>query len=374
MAALRVVLLLAALASALGRKRVYTATLAQIGTSGVSGDVVVFGDTTELAMIGTVSGLEPSLDAAGTDCAATNGCGVHVHSGTSCTDPASQGGHYYPAETPSSTSPWITDPWAKVRYQSTNASGDAELNIPQLTTGAYDIGGKVFIVHNSTGGRVACGVLTEVTDGVVSTVTSALLPGAPLARVTMFTQGQRVVFAGSASGLEPDLIDGTNCTAKNGCGVHVHKGKSCADAASQEGHYYDSAAIAVDPWLQIKYAPSSPSGNAAFIFRTEVGYAASGGADVDSWAFVVHNSAGVRTACGLLGRGIAPGKPGANHNFTIPDRHSMHARWFPCSARTNPTMGPKPKAASMATGVPVGQTRLGFPEFDPAAMRERTFQ
>jgi hypothetical protein len=322
----------------------------------VSGDVHIFTDASEMAIIGDLTGLEPNVNAA-TDCTAKNGCGVHVHSGTACTDSTTQGGHFFPKG-----GSWVTDPWASVIYKSTNATGHSAFSLPQLSTGAYDIGGKAFVVHNKHGSRVACGVLVEVTDGVVSTVTSSLKPGGPLARVTMYTSGSEVIFAGSASGLEPDLTDGANCTATNGCGIHVHRGTACTDSASQKGHYYDSSALSVDPWLLVKYAPSSTAGAAAFIFRTDVGYASAG---VDGRAFVVHNNAGARTACGLLGRGLAPGKAGANHNFTIPHLDSMHARWFPCSARTNPTLGKKPKAASMATGIPVGRTRLGLPDFDP---------
>ena len=47
-----------------------------------------------------------------------------------------------------------------------------------------------------------------------------------------------VCFVGSAKALEPDIKStngggGTDCTAGNGCGVHVHAGSDCSDTTTQ---------------------------------------------------------------------------------------------------------------------------------------------
>merc|ERR1711879_1047513 len=107
--------------------------------------------------IGSATGLEVSLQstlAGGTDCSATNGCGVHVHSGTACTDTDTQGGHYY--------TEGIADPWASIGYHSTDATGKAYFAFS--VKGVPDISFKPFIVHNNAGGRVACGLFPGSTS------------------------------------------------------------------------------------------------------------------------------------------------------------------------------------------------------------------
>ena len=47
-----------------------------------------------------------------------------------------------------------------------------------------------------------------------------------------------VCFVGSGFDLEPDLLSangggGTDCTAGNGCGVHIHSGMGCEDKEAQ---------------------------------------------------------------------------------------------------------------------------------------------
>ena len=74
-----------------------------------------------------------------------NSCGVHVHSGRTCTDDA--GGHYFTGEVEE-------DPWATVAY----TSGRGSLTV---TTGATeaDINGRAVVIHDRSGARIACSLL-----------------------------------------------------------------------------------------------------------------------------------------------------------------------------------------------------------------------
>ncbi len=83
-----------------------------------------------------------------------NSCGIHVHSGTTCSGDA--GGHYYSEGT-------ITDdPWAIVSYGHYlpgtvgSHSGTASVDTGLLL---YELAGHVLILHDGYGVRVACALL-----------------------------------------------------------------------------------------------------------------------------------------------------------------------------------------------------------------------
>ena len=89
---------------------------------------------------------------------APNSCGIHIHAGTSCTDASQPGGHYYDKTT-------ITaDPWAHVEYSegierhSRDAAGHAHANFGY---GLVKSVGHVLVVHDITGARATCAVITE---------------------------------------------------------------------------------------------------------------------------------------------------------------------------------------------------------------------
>ena len=135
---------------------VYRATLAQIGTSGVTGDVIIFVEKGQSMFgAGAASGLEANLNDK-TNCTAKNGCGVHVHKGKGCASAQEQGGHYFKGS---------TDPWAAIRYQKSSAAGNANFDFIVNDAGT-DIEGRAFVVHNNAGGRVACGVLKKHTTKI----------------------------------------------------------------------------------------------------------------------------------------------------------------------------------------------------------------
>jgi hypothetical protein len=69
------------------------------------------------------------------------------------------------------------------------------------------------------------------------------------------------------------------CTAKNGCGVHIHAGFGCEDSDAQGGHYYEDP-ITTDPWVEARYS-SDTDGKASFSGIVDIGTD-----DVEGRAFV----------------------------------------------------------------------------------------
>lgn len=112
----------------------------------VSGYVVLFtkhdsdndAESTSLYLgyAGKVENIESNLTDA--SCTAVNGCGVHVHAGTSCFNSTTQGGHYYNNETIDE------DPWIDARYF-TNDDGVSSSFSGLLDIGTVDIEGRPFI-------------------------------------------------------------------------------------------------------------------------------------------------------------------------------------------------------------------------------------
>ena len=89
-----------------------------------------------LTVSGVLTGLEPS----------TSG-GWHVHTGSSCTDAAGAGGHYFDG--------LATDPWLPVKWHS-DANGVAvvSLTMDDFTldpAGDRYVGGRTVVVHASAG-------------------------------------------------------------------------------------------------------------------------------------------------------------------------------------------------------------------------------
>jgi hypothetical protein len=134
-----IILYLALLAPTWGAD-VYVADLTPISgsNSSVFGTAVVFVGGYDADIIigytGFSNELEPNLVAA--ECTETNGCGVHIHNGTSCENSDLQGGHFF-------VSPIVDDPWVDARY-STNESGSAIFS-GVVSIGSPDIEGKPFI-------------------------------------------------------------------------------------------------------------------------------------------------------------------------------------------------------------------------------------
>lgn len=290
-------------------RQVFAAELRALGSTGVSGEVMIFVSSTGLQGVGSATGLETNVDANASDCNATNGCGVHVHNGMSCDNTTSQGGHFFTKE---------PDPWSSIGYSSSSAAGSAAFKF-DVTTSDTSISGKPFIIHNKAGGRVACGIVYEVTTGVTEASLTNLSSAGVSGSVTLVVNGSMITGAGSASGLEASLSETTNCTAKNGCGVHVHSGSGCEDNTTQGGHYYSGT----DPWATIRYPITNASGAASFVFAVTSPSATT----VQGKAFIVHDNAGDRVACGIL---TAAGAPSQSPSPSPPSQSLIDSA-MPCT-------------------------------------------
>jgi hypothetical protein len=59
-------------------------------------------------------------------------------------------------------------------------------------------------------------------------------------------------YGGFVTGLAAGLEAGSAaCSAKNGCGVHIHSGVDCFNSTTQEGHLFVDKDV--DPWLVEQY-------------------------------------------------------------------------------------------------------------------------
>jgi hypothetical protein len=119
------------------------------GELSVKGTVSVSTSATTQTIAMAFSGLDMGCaTGAGT---AANSCGVHIHSGKTCSDASLVGGHYY-------TGSVTSDPWTSVAYSSADGTYTATVDV---TTGgdAAAVAGRAFIVHGYNGGRIGCALL-----------------------------------------------------------------------------------------------------------------------------------------------------------------------------------------------------------------------
>ena len=300
--------------------------LSNTSTTPAHGFVTIFTDisSTVIGYAGIVNNVEPSLLAS--TCNATNGCGVHIHSGRSCTNTTFQGGHYF-----SNVSVPI-DPWINERYSSDAAGKTNFQSILQI--GTVDIEGRAFIgtllsiktvkysqdlhfdslipsttftVHSKNGTRIGCGIIERVPSGtnqLLIAKTSNLTVSNVSSNVVVQPMKDIACYFGAAKNLEPNLVSyvnqnktlmGMNCNFTNGCGVHIHNGTSCFNRTVQGGHYYNEVTYPIDPWLYTMYHSTDQNGNAFFTGCVETGVK-----DFIDRPFVLHSDNGARVSCGLL--------------------------------------------------------------------------
>jgi len=271
---------------------------------GYEGVVSITGHASAVAGPNGLVGLVWYLDTAGWSdaCATTpegvaNACGIHIHAGTTCDDADAVGGHYYDADSITS------DPWSSVTYTTAfgKTAGFAKVSIGD----GQDISGRALVVHDHTGARIACGLLSASQLKAVwapPAVTFQPYPGYAGPLKVVGAAGahpgkDQVGIWWSLTGVE-DACKTTPEGVANACGIHIHAGNTCDDADAVGGHYYNTDTIDSDPWSPISYA--------TWIKGTTAGYATiaiGDGQDVSGRALVVHDQTGARVACGLLPAG-----------------------------------------------------------------------
>merc|ERR1712048_793249 len=190
-----------------------------------------------------------------------------------------------------------SDPWGVLGYN-TKYGGRARGSVKAAIGDGEDISGRAIVVHDSTGGRVACALVPkhlEVRDWYPG-VALGPYPGytGPL-KVTGNVNGYlsrrgNAYLTFELAGLE-DACKKTPEGVANACGIHIHEGKTCDDASAVGGHYY---ATDSDPWGVLGY--NSLFGYASGRVKAAIG----DGEDISGRAIVVHDSTGGRVACALL--------------------------------------------------------------------------
>jgi len=169
----------------------------------------------------------------------------------------------------------------------------------------------VMVVHDLSGARVACGLIHKRKQSspllsvasfapypgysgylrVVGTVTIEGFPG------TETTAKQKLSW--SLLGLDTACTAGA-ATAKNGCGIHIHVGKSCEVADGVGGHHW-SRALASDPWAPFVYVAAADGSSQ----QTAAVVTGLPNKDIMGRVMVVHDLSGARVACGLIQQSMA---------------------------------------------------------------------
>ncbi len=150
----------------------------EAGAYSISGTVTITdpGDGQTAEELGYPTSLNLEVSMTGAD---PGGGGVHIHTGTSCSDESSVGGHYYLLE---------NDMWnGVIPYTEAQASGTVFNMLVQGTNLTLaDVTGHAVVVHSSTGTRIGCGVITytppspppaplEQSDAAVSRLITAVI-------------------------------------------------------------------------------------------------------------------------------------------------------------------------------------------------------
>lgn len=234
----------------------------------------------------SLTGLDP---ACANTCTVPNCCGAHIHVGTDCSDASTIGGHYW------DSSDYTTDPWQTVMYNSSSLGSNAASVAVATGLGASDVLGRAMVIHDSTGARIACGIIQLANvpsfaayPGYTGNLATA---GVMSVQATGTTQTLSWVLT---AGLDTQCT-GT-CTAPNCCGVHIHTGMDCSDSSTIGGHFYDSTALTTDPWLTITYdASTMPS-----VMKDVAVQSGKTASEIEGRTMVLHDSTGARIACGQI--------------------------------------------------------------------------
>jgi Cu/Zn superoxide dismutase len=228
--------------------------------------------------------------------------GIHIHSGTTCSNASLVGGHYW---TPAN----MSDPWNMVMWTS-NAVGDASAEYT-VDTG-YPLSsnfGHALVVHTPNGTRIACGVLVSTSVPPTAAPTSVVTTAAPTPTVgpalvatigaypgSMQTPPSGTVVVTGAGGDTLSLwVNLQGLDPNSTGGIHIHSGTTCSNASLVGGHYWTPSNVS-DPWNTVMWT-SDAVGAVSAMFTVTTGYPL---ADNFGHAVVVHAPNGTRIACGVL--------------------------------------------------------------------------
>jgi len=90
-----------------------------------------------------------------------------------------------------------------------------------------------------------------------------------------------------------DASNGVDCTAANGCGMHIHEGEACTNTTTQGGHYFEGDE---DPWATVGYTSTDSNGYSGMIdLKVDMGVL-----DIEGKPFIIHANDGSRIACGII--------------------------------------------------------------------------
>jgi len=225
-------------------------------------------------------------------------CGVHIHTGTTCDDADLVGGHYWNEET-------VEDPWTTAYGTVYNTDAEGMGDATFMVNSGYDIGenvGHAVVVHAQDGTRIGCGVLSDGRGAARSceaekTMLQTCISKYPGYDGDLNISGKvKLRYEHEELRFRYRLRDAdTDCKE---CGIHIHSGTTCDDAALVGGHYWDSETV-TDPW--------TAAGGA--IYRTNFGglgfgkFSLNAGFDAEEnigHAVVVHDKDGTRYGCGIL--------------------------------------------------------------------------
>jgi len=125
-----------------------------------------------------------------------NACGIHIHEGKTCDDASAVGGHYFSVD---------SDPWGALGYQ-TGFAGTARGSVKAPIGSGNDIAGRAIVVHDSTGGRVACALIPSKLEAS-DDLTLATFDSAEESTTHTWRQQNDPVMGGASSGTF-SIVDG----------------------------------------------------------------------------------------------------------------------------------------------------------------------
>jgi len=235
-------------------------------------------------------------------------CGVHIHSGNTCDDATLVGGHYWNDREGTKNDPW--NPANGAVYKS-NSEGMSKAKF--IIRSGYNIDdneGHAVVVHGQDGTRIGCGVLSKSKEAAdtcqeKSTLFQACITKYPgyegdldiSGKVYTRYEHERLSLLYDLHGAE------IGCDT---CGIHIHSGTTCEDAALVGGHYWDDHnGLTADPWTTDNgsFYTTDSTGQGSGHFDLNAGYDAQ---ENIGHAVVIHDKTGARYGCGVLLTSTSP--------------------------------------------------------------------